>query len=217
MNTVWLMRHGENRANLTGEFSHRIIDYPLTLLGWRQARCTATYLASFPIAAVYASPLQRAKQTAACIAEPHQLPVQIIEAFREVDVGRLEREPPTKAAWVLHDRIFAAWYAGDHAVAFPEGENYHTLWGRMQAGLRQATANRCGEHIVIVGHGGLFNTTIKDLCPQADLAALLAADFPNGAVSQIELHGGAGGLQGVLKYWAYRAHLDALTDSNLEP
>ena len=217
MNTVWLVRHGENRANLTGEFSHRIVDYPLTPLGWRQARCTAAYIAPFPITAVYASPLQRAQQTAACIAEPHQLSVQIIEAFREVDVGRLEREPPTKATWALHDRIFAAWYAGNHAVAFPDGEDYHTLLGRMQAGLRQTTANRCGEHIVIVGHGGLFNTTIKDLCPQADLAALLAAGFPNGAVSQIELHCEAGGLWGMLKYWAYRTHLDALTDSNLEP
>ncbi len=217
MNTVWLVRHGENRANQTGEFSHRIVDYPLTPLGWRQAHCTAAYLASFPIAAVYASPLQRAQQTAVCIAGPHQFPVHIVEAFREVDVGRLEREPPTQAAWTLHDRIFAAWYAGDHAAAFPNGENYHALWGRMQAGLRQAVANRWGEHIVIVGHGGLFNTTIKDLCPQADLAALLAADFPNGAVSQIELHDEAGGLRGVLKGWAYRAHLDALTDSNLEP
>lgn len=214
MNTVLLVRHGENRANLTGEFSHRIVDYPLTSLGRRQARCTAAYLASFPIAAVYASPLQRAQQTAACIAELHQLPVQIVEAFREVDVGRLEREPPTKAAWALHDRIFAAWYAGDHTAAFPEGENYHALWGRMQVGLRQAAANRCGEHIAIVGHGGLFNTTIKDLCPQADLAALLAADFPNGAVSHIELHGEAGGLRGVLKEWAYLGHLDTRTDDN---
>lgn len=87
---------------LPSEFSHRIVDYPLTPLGWRQARCTAAYLAPFPIAAVYASPLQRARQTAACIAEPHRLPVQIIESFREVDVGHLEREVPTKAAWALH-------------------------------------------------------------------------------------------------------------------
>ena len=77
----------------------------------------------------------------------------------------------------------------------------------MQVGLRQAVANRYGDHLAIVGHGGLFNTTIKDLCPQADLAALLAADFPNGAVSRIELHDEAGGLRGVLKCWAYRAHL----------
>lgn len=48
MNTVGLVRHGENRANQTGEFSHRIVDYPLTPLGWRQARCTATYRAHFP-------------------------------------------------------------------------------------------------------------------------------------------------------------------------
>lgn len=207
MNTVWLVRHGENRANLTGEFSHRIVDYPLTPLGWRQARCTAAYLASFPITAVYSSPLQRAQQTAACIAEPHELPVQTVEAFREVDVGRLEREPPTKAAWALHDRIFAAWYVGNHAVAFPDGEDYHALWDRMQAGLRQAVANRRGEHIAIIGHGGLFNTTIKDLCLTADLAALLAADFPNGAVSRIELYDEAESLRGVLKEWAYRAHL----------
>ncbi len=42
--------------------------------------------------------MQRVRQMAACIAEPHQLPVQIVEAFREVNVGRLEREPPTQSA-----------------------------------------------------------------------------------------------------------------------
>jgi probable phosphoglycerate mutase len=33
MNTIYLVRHGENPANLTKEFSCRHVDYPLTEKG----------------------------------------------------------------------------------------------------------------------------------------------------------------------------------------
>ena len=201
-NTVFLVRHGENRANLTRQFSHRKIDYPLTPRGRLQARQTAAYLARFPIHAVYTSPLKRAVETASFIAALHCLRVQICEHFREVDVGKLEDQPPTDANWALHDHIFSAWYAGDDTVSFPGGEDYLHLWARMQDGLRLATRSIDGRALVIVGHGGLFNATIKDLCPEIDIRQLLAKDYPNGAVSEIVLRTGDGYLRAELQRWA---------------
>ncbi len=45
MNRLYLVRHGENRANITKEFSCRHVDYPLTPKGVLQAQQTAKHLA----------------------------------------------------------------------------------------------------------------------------------------------------------------------------
>ena len=44
--TVLFIRHGENPANLTGELSHRDVDYSLTERGRRQAQAVAEHLAA---------------------------------------------------------------------------------------------------------------------------------------------------------------------------
>ncbi|MGH2510245.1 MAG: histidine phosphatase family protein, partial [Ktedonobacteraceae bacterium] len=92
-NTIHLVRHGENPANITHEFSYKLIDYPLTPKGVLQATQTAEFLKGTPIDAIYSSPLKRAHETAHIIAAPHQLPVTVIEGFREVNVGELELRP----------------------------------------------------------------------------------------------------------------------------
>ena len=37
-NRIYLVRHGENLANITKEFSHRRVDYPLTARGIKLVR-----------------------------------------------------------------------------------------------------------------------------------------------------------------------------------
>ena len=65
MNRLFLVRHGENVANLTKEFSYRLVDRSLTDKGVEQARQTAVYFQDKSIHAVYTSPLKRAAETAA--------------------------------------------------------------------------------------------------------------------------------------------------------
>ena len=60
MTHLYLIRHGENLANLTKEFSYRKVDYSLTPKGKLQAEQTARTLQDRGIAAVYSSPLRRA-------------------------------------------------------------------------------------------------------------------------------------------------------------
>ena len=47
----------------------------------------AQRLASRSLQAIYSSPLERAQETAAAIAGPHKLPLQISSAIGEVDFG----------------------------------------------------------------------------------------------------------------------------------
>ncbi|MCB0198167.1 MAG: histidine phosphatase family protein, partial [Anaerolineae bacterium] len=65
----YLVRHGENPANITKEFSYRDVDYSLTPKGVLQAQQTAAHFRNVPVDAVVASPLKRTRETAAIIAD----------------------------------------------------------------------------------------------------------------------------------------------------
>ena len=58
---------------------------PLSELGHRQAAAAAAWLADETFDALYASPLLRARQTAAPIAEAHGLEIQIEDGIAEYD------------------------------------------------------------------------------------------------------------------------------------
>ena len=204
--TIYLVRHGENPANLTKEFSHRVVDYPLTEKGVLQARQTALVFQARPVDAVFSSPLRRARQTADIIGAALNLPVMEEESFREINVGALELEPPTPANWQLHNGILGAWLRGDAAQCFPQGEDYRSLLARMQRGLAAVTAEPTHRNVVIVGHGGIFTLTIRDICANVDMQTLLATENHNCSISPLELPMGQS-RGGRLVEWARSDHL----------
>ena len=223
LHTLYVVRHGENPANLNREFSYRLIDYSLTEKGVRQAEETAAFFRDRAIAAIYSSPLKRAREMAQIIAAPLALPVTIVEEFRENNVGDLEREPPTEAAWALHDSIIAEWVAGRHDAIFPGGEDFHTLLRRVRAGLRSVLAD-LGEgpgarRAIIVAHGGILEGMARGLAHEPDLAAIEARACVNCSVSEFaarlidgETGGETGGIVGGelelhLREWSACDHL----------
>lgn len=210
-NTLHLVRHGENPANITREFSHRLVDYSLTARGREQAQETAEHFARLPVAAVYSSPLKRASETAEVIAERLALPVTIREEFREVNVGDFEGRQPTDALWAEHDRIFEAWFAGEYDLAFPGGETMRGLHTRVRAGISAAVDGRDGQEIVIVCHGGLLLASVADLCPEVDVLPLASLPIPNCAIVTLAMTTEATPdgevLRGKLLRWAATDHL----------
>ncbi len=204
---LYLIRHGENPANLTKEFSHHRVDYSLTARGVLQAEQTAERLAGLPIRAVYASPLKRAAETAAIIARRLNLPVQLLEEFREVNVGDLENRPPSAALWQIHNDVVDAWFHGHPEAAFPGGEDYPAVWRRYQSGLRLVVNAHPGEAVAIVGHGGLFALTIHQLCPAAQNQSLRQAENQNCSITEVEASLQNGEVTGRLVRWADFSHL----------
>ena len=207
MNRLYLVRHGENLANLTKELSHRLVDYPLTAKGVLQARQTAEYLAGKDIHQVYASPLKRALQTAEIIAARLSLEAVVMENWREIDVGDLEGRPVSPELWERFYQVLRAWFAGQHEVAFPGGEDYCSLWGRMRAGVEEIVRGRSGCNIVVVGHGGIFTLTLKDLCRNVDPEWLRRARSHNCAITEVLVRLREGQLEGELVNWASHSHL----------
>lgn len=205
-NTLYLVRHGENPANITKEFSYKHVDYSLTPKGLLQAEQTAQLLREIPLDAIYSSPLKRAHETAQSIARPHQLPVTIVEGFREVNVGDLEQMPPVEATWRLHDQILAAWGAGKLETTFPGGENFLELVERLRQGLLEATHERENQRILIAAHGGCITALVRHFCPNVS-DTLNHVHMHNCAITEIELTTNGEELTGSLLSWASIAHL----------
>ena len=206
MSLIYWVRHGENWANITRELSTRRVDYSLTPRGVLQAEQTAAYFRGMAVDAVLSSPLKRALETAAPIAAALGLPVQVVEEFRELNVGSLEDRLPDRSVWNLHDNLLHAWLDGrERETTFPGGEDYHTMLDRLTRGLRQAARF---ERSVVVAHGGLLYAALPDLVDGMDPRWTRDNDWnPNCAVSEFEPVEAGGRLRLLLRAWARSDHL----------
>jgi broad specificity phosphatase PhoE len=207
MNRLYLVRHGENLANVTKEFSCRLVDYSLTTKGVLQSQQTAEYFRDKEIHEIFASPLKRAMETAEIIADPLGLKVVVMDNFREVDVGDLELKPPNAEAWAFHDAVLSGWLSGQTEGTFPGGENYVMLWNRVRTGIERVVAGKEGRNMVVVAHGGVFTFTLGDLCRGINVEWLRTAANQNCSITviDVELHNGRP--EGKLITWASVAHL----------
>lgn len=144
------MRHGATDWSQTRRFAGSR-DVPLTAQGRLQVEAVAQALAGTAAAAVYTSPLERARTSAEVIAKPHRLEPVIEPAFREMAFGAwegLSRDElttrfPTEAA---------AWARTPHLVTAPEGEALTAVDARVRAALAAILDQHGGETVILVSH-----------------------------------------------------------------
>lgn len=145
---VHLMRHGEV-FNPEGILYGRLPGFHLSDTGRAQAQLVADALADHDVAAVFASPLQRAQETATPIAAAHGLDIitndDLIEADNvfeglKVSVGDGALSKPRH--WPkLRDPFTPSW-----------GEPYIQLAHRMLASATKARDTARGHEVVCVSH-----------------------------------------------------------------
>jgi broad specificity phosphatase PhoE len=196
--TVCYIRHGENRANLTGELSCLRIDYPLTGRGVAQAAEVAERLSVETVpAAIYSSPLRRATQTADIIAGRLGLPVVTLEDLRELDVGDLEGRSDEEA-WRTYLDIAYAWLAGDHDRRYPGGEDFHQVITRVSRALRRAAGHPAGSRVLMIAHDGLIRVALPALCPGAEPPA---KGLPKCGIAELAISAAGSGVTASLLAW----------------
>ncbi len=186
MAVILWARHGENVANLTGTFSHRIFDGDLTFAGRQQAEALAGHLAAMsgaPARALICSPLRRARQTAQIIGSRLGLPVACeLDDLRELNVGALDgRSDP--AAWDIYAAVLAAWRQGKTQARFPGGENRHELCARLRRALATAARASPSAATLIVAHGACLRAALPGLTGQPDPGT----DMPTGTVASLRV------------------------------
>lgn len=150
MTTILLARHGESDWNRDRRWQGHA-DRPLTDLGREQARALADRLAATELDAVYSSDLERARETAAIVAEPHQLPVKELPDLREVDVGSWSGLTRAEAE-ERYPNAFRRWTEGEEG--WDDGETYEQLSERVVGAVLTIATRHPGDRVLLVAHGG---------------------------------------------------------------
>ena len=145
---VHLLRHGEV-LNPDGVLYGRLPGYHLSERGLQMAEMVGKHLADHDVTLVVASPLERAQETAAPIAEPHGLEV-------ELDVRLIE------AGNYFEGKTFGV---GDGSLRHPRhwpkmvnpfrpswGEPYEQIAARVIAAVEAARQKAAGHEAVLVSH-----------------------------------------------------------------
>lgn len=150
-----LVRHGQSLGNHEGRLQGRK-EFPLTDLGAQQAEALAQRLAGAGLAAVYASPIRRAHETALAVGRRTGLEVALEERVQEYDFGEAlsgltwqeirERKPEIVEALLNNDSEFPR---------YPGEEGRATFRDRVSSALAEiAQRHRDDEAVAVVTHAG---------------------------------------------------------------
>jgi len=145
-----LLRHGETAWNRERRYQGWR-DIPLSAEGVVQAEAVARELKEHAFAAVYASPLRRAVDTATAIAAPHGLEVETDPAFQELGFGLWEGLTLDEAR-ARDAALYQSWANTPHLVSPPEGESLVQARERVLAGLQRLRAGHQDETVCLVAH-----------------------------------------------------------------
>jgi probable phosphomutase (TIGR03848 family) len=145
MAIILLIRHGEN--DMVGKkLAGRLPDVHLNEKGKAQAYKVAAELADLSIKAVYASPLERAVETAEPIAESHGLSVETLPELLEIDFGQWEGK---RLSRLKHGRQWKIVQGSPSEFRFPDGESFVEAQARVATGLTALSEKYDAKDLVV--------------------------------------------------------------------
>ncbi|HUH99008.1 MAG TPA: histidine phosphatase family protein [Anaerolineales bacterium] len=145
MPILLLIRHGENDYTRKHRLAGQLPNVHLNERGQAQARALAEALKEVPLRAVYSSPLERAAETAAPIAELHSLQVIAEAGLIETDVGRWQGRSLAALNLTKH------WRVVQHAPSraqFPQGETFYQCQSRVVNSLDTLLARHKSQEVI---------------------------------------------------------------------
>ena len=140
-------------------------------MGRRQAQALGERMKQIPLAAVYSSPIGRARQTAGYVADAQGLEVRIEPDLREVALGPIGLAQGTTPT---ADEIAAALKARLREIAIvavttgswssiPGSEPSAELRARLVAAIDRIAAAHPGQRIAAVSHAGAINAYLASI------------------------------------------------------
>ena len=185
MGVLHLLRHGEH--GLLGRvLAGRMPGIGMTERGRAEIASQAERLAREKIAAIYASPLQRTRESAEIVAARLSLPIEFRDDLLELDFG--EWTGATFDA-IRADPRWQAWSTQRSLAAIPGGESMRAVQQRIAAAMLELNERHLHESIVLVSHGDVIRCALL-------FALGMPLDFYNrieigqGSISTIQIHAG---------------------------
>jgi broad specificity phosphatase PhoE len=147
---VFLVRHGATVLSAEDRFAGAT-NVELSDQGREQAQALSRRLAGQPIAAFYASPLDRTMETARILAAPHGEKVEADAGFLEINHGVWEGLTRQEAETDFGD-MYERWESDPYNFAPEGGETGLAVTARAMPALLRAVAAHPGEIICVVSH-----------------------------------------------------------------
>lgn len=143
---IHLVRHAE--VENPGNIWYGLLEgYPLSEAGRRRAQALGEHFAGRPLAAVYASPLERAQETAAAIAGPHGLAVLTCPDIIET-ASYLQGQPADRRVFLKIRNL--RYFINPFRPSW--GEPYRSVGPRMLRGIEAIRLAHEGQEAVAVSH-----------------------------------------------------------------
>jgi broad specificity phosphatase PhoE len=146
-----LIRHALPRR--TRSVGDEFVDPDLDPVGHEQARRLAGYLADEEIHAIYSSPMRRARQTAAPLADALGLEVVVEPDVAECDTLATEYVPQEELLASGDPRWRDGLSASDWPSYYEPLETFHP---RIMAGIDRVISRHSGETAAVFCHGGVI-------------------------------------------------------------
>ena len=139
---IYMIRHGETDWNKKRKLQGQV-DIPLNEFGRHLARETAPALRDIPFAAVYTSPLSRAKETAELVLEGRAVPIIEEARIMEMGFGEYEGLCCNQEVWNIPDPDFRYFFDAPEKYHPPKGgETFQQVSDRLDDFLKELLGNK---------------------------------------------------------------------------
>lgn len=136
-------------------------DTPLSEEGVHEAVLLANALRSEPpFAAIYASPLERARSTAEIISAAVCVPVLLDEGLREIFCGEVDGRSVEHVRTAHPEAWNRNWEERDEGFRWPGGESYFEFRSRCVRTLQAIAGRHTGERVLVVTHAGVITQAL---------------------------------------------------------
>jgi probable phosphomutase (TIGR03848 family) len=186
MTLLLLIRHGENEYAKTGKLAGRIPGVHLNPRGQAQARALGEALRNAPLTAIYASPLERALETAQPIAAARKLRIIREPDLTDTDIGKWQgrscKALSTTEAWKVVQRA-------PSRFRFPAGESFPECQLRVVNALERIVHkhNTPQDVVAVVCHSDPIRLAVAHfLCLPLDHFQRLGCDA--GSLTALRIH-----------------------------
>ena len=152
MTTLWLVRHGVTSHTGT-RLSGWMPDIHLTDEGRAQADAAADLLSGIKLEAVYSSPIDRTRETAAPIAARQGLNVRTRRGLGEVEYGKWTNRSLKVLA---RQKLWGVVQRWPSAARFPDGETLREVQSRALSEVEKIVEEHPRGSICFVSHGDVI-------------------------------------------------------------
>ena len=157
----YLIRHGETDWNKGGRYQGWT-NIELNDAGKEQARLLGKRFKYIPVDAVYVSPLTRARQTAAPLAEAAELTPVVDEHFKEINFGEWEGHTSAELS-EKYGKAYTDFFDDPFSHPMPGEGSFQHVMKRAVAGFNELEERHRGQNVAIVSHGGLLRVMLVGL------------------------------------------------------